>query len=91
MLAKLGEGPHGHGSKSSVGMVDSVEIDCEQQQEPCSDSRTVNMTLVEATDPVAENLCWGYEKECTKKNRLFVPHCHEPPQPWYVHVYYMQW
>ena len=27
-------------------------------------------------------LCWGYERDCTKEKRLFVPLCHEPPRPW---------
>lgn len=37
----------------------------------------------EAELEVAENnLCWGYEKGCTEENRLFVPHCDEPANPW---------
>lgn len=81
MLAKLEEGPLGGGRNRQSVAMDGAEIDCEQQ-ESCSNRRTVNLTLG-ATDSV-ENLCWGYEKDCKKKNRLFVPQCHEPPQPWCV-------
>ncbi|KAL5484492.1 hypothetical protein EMCRGX_G021003 [Ephydatia muelleri] len=29
-----------------------------------------------------EGVCWGYERNCAKDQRLFVPHCDEPPSPW---------
>ncbi|CAI8028722.1 EGF domain-specific O-linked N-acetylglucosamine transferase [Geodia barretti] len=27
-------------------------------------------------------LCWGYERDCTEDNRLFVPRCDGSPKPW---------
>jgi protein O-GlcNAc transferase len=27
-------------------------------------------------------ICWGYEKGCTKEDRLFLPYCDGPPSPW---------
>ena len=82
MLAKIGEGPLGGRNRQSISVVmDDAEIDCEHQ-ESCSGRRIVHLTT-EGADSV-ENLCWGYEKDCEKKNRLSIPQCHEPPQPWYV-------
>lgn len=78
MLAKMGEGPLGSRQSTSEA-VDDAEIDCEHQ-ESCNGRKTVNLTA-EGADFV-ENLCWGYEKDCMKKDRLFVPHCNEPPKPW---------
>lgn len=83
MLAKLGEGPL---LNRSFVTMDGAEIDCEQQEEESCSRRTINLNL-EATGSVAETLCWGYEKDCDKKNRLFIPHCHEPYKPWYVCMY----
>lgn len=33
-------------------------------------------------DDLPEDMCWGYEKECTKERRLFVPQCGGSPSPW---------
>ena len=30
----------------------------------------------------ADELCWGYEKRCSKEKRLFVPQCEGPAKPW---------
>ena len=29
-----------------------------------------------------DQLCWGYEKKCSKQRRLFVPRCEGPAKPW---------
>ena len=94
MLAKLGEGPllldRGQGRNRSSVTMDGAEIDCEQEEEgeeSCSGRRIVNLSSLEATGSIARSLCWGYEKDCDKKNRLFIPHCHEPYKPWYVCMY----
>ena len=94
MLAKLGEGPllldRDLGRNRSSVTMDGAEIDCEQEEEEeesCSGRRTVNLSSLEATGSVTQNLCWGYEKDCDEKNRLFIPHCLEPYKPWYVCMY----
>ena len=93
MLAKLGEGPllldRGQGRNRSSVTMDGAEIDCEQEEESCSGRRTINLSSLEATDSVTQNLCWGYEKDCDEKNRLFIPHCLEPYKPWYIICMYV--
>lgn len=36
----------------------------------------------EGSNSVDDELCWGYEKKCNKRNRLFVPQCDGPAKPW---------
>jgi hypothetical protein len=87
MLAKLGEGPLLRERNRSSVATDGAGIDCEQQEESCSGRTAVNLTIEARDGSVGaeiESLCWGYEKDCDKSNRLFVPHCNEPHKPWYV-------
>ena len=74
MLARFGEGPLGKTNKFDVG-----EEDCEEGL--CKQHRTKNKT--NSSHVYVEDLCWGYEKDCKKENRLFVPQCQGPPEPWY--------
>ena len=76
MLAKLGEGPLGRNRDR-----EGAEIDCERQ-ESCSDHRTTNVTSERAQS--VQDLCWGYEKDCKKEERLFFPECQGPSKPWYA-------
>ena len=85
MLAKFGEGPLALERRRQ--QVYDAGIDCEHQ-DSCSDNSTLNLTVEDAgsIENSVGNLCWGYERNCTKANRLFIPQCHGPPQPWYVLV-----
>ena len=62
----LGQGTGGGGSSKKCSSVG----DCEDMNNVTSDSST------------DDELCWGYEKKCNKRNRLFVPQCDGPAKPW---------
>ena len=70
MLAKLGEGPLGRSER------------CERESSCAKNRRNSNGTS--SGGDIVADLCWGYEKNCKKENRLFVPHCNGPPRPWLV-------
>ena len=72
--SRLGEGPLGKTSKIDVG-----EEDCEE--ELCKEHRTKNENT--SSGNYVADLCWGYEKDCKKENRLSVPQCQGPSRPWY--------
>ena len=81
MLARIGEGPLGRTLKQSVG----GEADCEEG-ERVDDCSALNQSTSGYDD--VSDLCWGYEKRCKKKNRLFLPQCNGPSRPWYVLIFY---
>ena len=66
MLARLGLGP----GAASEG--------CEDGEEDVPCLRGVGPEVEE----VAKDLCWGYEKDCSKDKRLFVPTCSGSATPW---------
>lgn len=37
-----------------------------------------------SSEELSNEMCWGYEKDCSKENRLFVPECGGSPRPWYI-------
>ncbi len=49
----------------------------------CEGDQLPACTLVEEPwQLLPKEKCWGYEKGCSKENRLFVPQCEGPPAPW---------
>ena len=76
MLAKLGEGPLGKRNESY-----NAKINC-GHQDSCGD----HLFIADEADSI-KNLCWGYEKDCRKENRLFLPQCQSPPKPWYALIH----
>lgn len=39
-----------------------------------------------SSEELPNETCWGYEKDCSKENRLFVPKCGGSPRPWYINT-----
>ena len=73
---KVGGGPLGKRSESY-----NAKINC-GHQDSCGD----HLFIADEADSV-KNLCWGYEKDCRKENRLFLPQCQSPPKPWYALIH----
>ena len=74
MLAKLGLGPLAHCYGTSTSGAGG--------EEPLEDS-CLQFDLERSLPK-----CWGYEKNCTNEESLFVPQCEPPAQPWWVNNNY---
>ncbi len=72
MLARLGLGPGA--LMNTSGSDDGA---CDEDAEACDAGRE---GLGEGETP--EDMCWGYEKDCSKEKRLFVPKCGGDSRPW---------
>ena len=80
MLARLGLGPL---SLTAPSPSHSDAGGCDEGDEACGDGGGGREGLRGGGGgEVPEDMCWGYEKNCSKEKRLFVPKCEGAAKPW---------
>lgn len=79
MLARLGLGPAPFDRLTASA---GGAKDCEDGAEGCDGARERLVQGGGGVEEIPEDMCWGYEKNCSKEKRLFVPKCEGAAQPW---------